>query len=149
MDEPKYRIMDFWVGEWDVIAANGQTAGTNRIESVLSGCAIIEHWRGAGGGEGKSWFYYNNITDTWHQIWMTASAPRPGGTKEKRLVAVFEDGGTRFQGEYPGPNGVIVLDRTTLTPLEDGRVRQVIEVSRDGGSTWMTTFDAHYVKRGG
>jgi len=26
-------------------------------------------------------------------------------------------------------------------------VRQVIEISRDGGSTWATTFDAWYVRR--
>jgi hypothetical protein len=37
-----------------------------------------------------------------------------------------------------------VLDRTTLTPLSDGRVRQVIEISRDHGTTWQTGFDAYY-----
>jgi hypothetical protein len=41
-----------------------------------------------------------------------------------------------------------VLDRTTLTPLADGRVRQVIERSSDGGTTWTTGFDAMYVRAG-
>jgi hypothetical protein len=38
-----------------------------------------------------------------------------------------------------------MLDRTTLTPLGNGRVRQVIETSRDGGKTWRVGFDAVYV----
>jgi hypothetical protein len=29
---PLHRQFDFWVGAWDVIGANGQFAGTNRIE---------------------------------------------------------------------------------------------------------------------
>jgi hypothetical protein len=36
------------------------------------------------------------------------------------------------------------LDRTTLTPLPDDRVRQLIEISRDRGVTWQTNFDAYY-----
>jgi hypothetical protein len=51
----------------------------------------------------------------------------------------------RFQGAIPLPGGGQYLDRTTLTPLEDGAVRQVIEVSRDGES-WRTVFDAVYVR---
>ncbi len=35
----------------------------------------------------------------------------------------------------PQADGSRVLDRTTLTPLPAGRVRQVIEQSRDGGDT--------------
>jgi len=39
---------------------------------------------------------------------------------------------------------------TTNVPanmLGDGRVRQVIETSRDGGKTWRVGFDAIYVRR--
>jgi len=39
------------------------------------------------------------------------------------------------------------LDRTTLTPMEEGKVRQVIETSRDEGERWRTGFDAVYVPR--
>ena len=51
----------------------------------------------------------------------------------------------RFQGEIALPSGNTCFDRTTLTPLEEGKVRQVIEVSRDGGQKWRVTFDAVYV----
>jgi hypothetical protein len=50
----------------------------------------------------------------------------------------------RFQGEIPKPDGTSYLDRTTLSPLSGNRVRQVIEISRDGGKTWQVTFDAEY-----
>jgi hypothetical protein len=59
-------------------------------------------------------------------------------------VEEFKDGGVRFQGEISKPDGTSYLDRTTLTPLTGDRVRQVIEISRDGGKTWQVTFDAEY-----
>jgi hypothetical protein len=39
-----------------------------------------------------------------------------------------------------------VFDRTTLDPLADGRVRQLIEVSRDDGQTWVVTFEGFYLR---
>lgn len=40
------------------------------------------------------------------------------------------------------------LDRTTLTPLPGGGLRQVIEISTDQGATWQTTFVAEYRRSG-
>ncbi len=82
-------------------------------------------------------------------MWVTENATVPGGVKEKRLIERLEDGSVRFQGEIPMENGEGYLDRTTLTPLPDGRVRQHIEVSTDRGAAWRTTFDAVYVPVGG
>jgi hypothetical protein len=56
-------------------------------------------------------------------------------------------GSIRFQGVIPLKAGGKLLDRTTLTPLPDSRVRQVIEQSRDGGVTWQTGYDAYYVRK--
>ena len=41
-------------------------------------------------------------------------------------------------------DGSSYLDRTTLSPLAGGEVRQHIEVSTDRGESWRTTFDAVY-----
>ena len=76
---------------------------------------------------------------------MTDTATALGGLKEKRALPVA-GGGMRFQGELVD-GGRIILDRTTLTPLPDGRVRQVIETSTDGGTTWKVQFDALYERR--
>lgn len=143
-----FHRLDFWLGEW-VVRTNGQQVGTNRIVAVLGGCAIEEHWTASDGGEGQSLFYYFSVLDEWRQVWVTESATRPGGVKEKREVERFPDGGLRFQGEIPLSGGRSYLDRTTLTPLDGDRVRQVIEISRDGGVTWSTTFDAIYERPSG
>jgi len=45
------------------------------------------------------------------------------------------------------PDGRLILDRTALTPIRPGEVRQLIETSRDGGTTWRAGFDARYRKR--
>lgn len=140
-----FHQLDFWVGEWNV-HSGGRQVGENRIEKILSGCAVMEHWTSANGSEGMSLFYYNAVTDTWRQIWVTENALRRGGLKEKQLIAVMEDGGVRFQGEIPAEGGGIYYDRTTLTPLDDGSVRQLIEWSADGES-WNVSFDANYVRR--
>jgi len=55
-DMPVYSLLDFWVGEWDVYSGE-EKVGENRIHKILNGCAVMEHWTAADGGEGKSLFY--------------------------------------------------------------------------------------------
>jgi len=141
--DPAYHKLDFWLGRWDVFdSQDSSKGGENFIEKILDGCAIVENWheldpRGAGG---KSLFYYQPVTKQWKQVWVTERGPM----KEKKLVEEMKDGGVRFQGEIPRPDGTSYLDRTTLTPLSGDRVRQVIEISRDVGKSWQITFDAEY-----
>lgn len=141
--------LDFWLGDWRVTSLDGKTEfGTNRIVADLDGCVVFENWTSAQGDEGKSLFSFDVRTGVWEQVWVTPDTSRPGGLKHKKLIERFDDGGVRFQGSYPGRReGVEVLDRTTLTPTENGAVRQHIEVSTDGGATWRTTFDALYVRK--
>lgn len=143
-DLPSADWLDFWVGEW-VVTVGDQQVGRSHIEPILSGCAILEHWEDARGSQGKSMFYLGT-GGTWQQLWVTSRSQSPGGLKEKRLLARYPDGGVRFQGEVVTPQGIL-LDRTTLTPLPDGTVRQLIETSRDGGETWSVGFNAVYRSR--
>ena len=139
---PAHRALDFWVGSWRVVTgANQQQVGKNSIHKILNGCAVIENWTSVTGAEGKSLFYYHEAEKTWKQVWITDTQV----LKEKRLVATLEDGGLRFQGEVRRPDGSVVLDRTTLYPLPENQVRQVIEQSGDGGETWQVGFDALYL----
>lgn len=138
-----YAMLDFWLGRWNVYVGDTQV-GTNRIEKVLGGCAIVEDWQDARGSRGQSLFYVEPTLRRWKQVWVTESARRPGGVKEKHLIARMPAGGVRFQGEIRQPDGSVVLDRTTLVPLPGGEVRQLIEVSGDGGESWRQAFDARY-----
>ncbi|HJZ73794.1 MAG TPA: DUF4440 domain-containing protein [Vicinamibacterales bacterium] len=144
-DRPEFHALDFWIGEWTVVAASGEPVGTNRIEKILNGCAVQENWTEPSGEEGKSLFYYSPSEHRWKQVWITDSATVLGGMKEKRALPVV-GAGIRFQGELVDRDRV-VLDRTTLTPLGDGRVHQLIETSSDGGTTWKVQFDAMYERK--
>jgi hypothetical protein len=145
-EHPRLRVLDFWVGEWTV-HVGAQQVGTNTIEKELGGCALSERWRGADGTEGRSWFYFDRAMDRWKQVWVTQDGLRTGGTKEKtELAPAGTEAQVRFQGAYATDDGSLVADRTTLTALADGSVRQLIEISADGGETWRTVFDARYVR---
>jgi len=138
--DPGYGALDFWLGDWNVYA-DDRLDGTNHIEKILDGCAVVENWSDAGGSHGKSLFFYNRFTKAWKQVWI----PEGGPVKEKLRVADPAPGAVRFQGRVTVGPAATVLDRTTLTPLPDHRVRQVIEISRDEGKTWRVGFDAVYV----
>lgn len=141
--EPELARLDFWLGSWEV-CAQGERVGRDRVSKVLGGCAITEEWTASDGSQGSSLFYYAASDKVWRQVWVTDRALVPGGLKEKRLVARFADGGVRFQGEIALPDGRRILDRTTLRPIAGSTVHQRIEISRDGGDTWTTSFDADY-----
>lgn len=144
-NSPPYHLLDFWIGNWNVGSADGtQQAGKNTIVKILGGCAIIENWTGVSGIEGKSLFYFDDAEQTWKQIWMTDSQ----STTEKHMIARGDGGAVRFQGEIRQANGTRLLDRTTLSPVSENNVHQIIEQSRDGGETWQTTFSAVYTRVG-
>jgi hypothetical protein len=143
VEDASYHLLDFWVGSWNVFVEDS-LVGTDRVEKILDGCAIEETWHTPAGTEGISLFYVDPRAGIWKQVWVTTGARQPGGVKEKRMIARGAKRGTRFQGEITLPEGRIMLDRTTLTPLGDDEVRQLIETSTDGGETWRTTFDARY-----
>lgn len=145
-EDPAFNLLDFWLGEWDVFIEDRQ-AGTNKIVKILNGCAIHEFWIDARGQQGHGLFYYQNATGLWKHIWITENATERGGVKEKQQVAVMENGSVQFLGKIPPAGGGSYLDRTTLTPLQDERVRQLIEISTDGGDHWQAVFDGVYVKR--
>jgi hypothetical protein len=129
------------VGDWDVYVG-AQLAGTDRVERVMNGCAIVEHWRDTSGGEGISLFGYDARRNLWTQNWVTPDTSVSGGIKYKVLRA-HTPTSTTFQGELEGGNGAVYYDRTILTALPDHTVHQEIQVSRDGVN-WRTMFDAIY-----
>lgn len=139
--------LDFWLGEWIVTSADGAARyGENSITMAAEGCAVFERWRGATGGEGYSLFAFDAREREWTQTWVTGDTGKPGGLKRKRMIAAG-DGAATFEGEIISDAGAPYLDRTTLTALDDGRVRQLIEISTDGGENWRPVFDGYYVKR--
>ncbi|HUL78342.1 MAG TPA: hypothetical protein VL691_13855 [Vicinamibacteria bacterium] len=137
---PEHRAFDFWAGSWSV-TAGGRQAGRNRIERVLSGCALQEHWSGARGNLGTSLNWWDPGDRRWHQLWLDDQGMvlrLAGGTKGGAMV---------MEGELPGKDGKPQRQRITWTPLggaDAGKVRQLWEQSDDDGRTWSVAFDGLY-----
>jgi hypothetical protein len=141
--------LDPWIGDWKVVnASDGSLAGTNLVEASLDGCAVTENWHGVDkGDDGMSLFTYDARRHVWDQVWVTQDTSRAGGLKHKTMIAFNYGNVPVFQGKIVSAKGTII-DRTSLTPYSDGRVRQKIEWSKDNGKTWQTVFDAFYIKKG-
>lgn len=136
-DQPEAAHFDFWVGEWDVYAQD-KHVGHNRISRIHGGCTLLEEFGSlAGPYEGKSFNYFDATDGHWHQVWVDNGGTRlhlTGGLEESRMVMT----GERIARGKP------VTDRISWTPNADGTVRQLWELSADGGAVWQVLFDGLY-----
>jgi hypothetical protein len=133
--------LEFWIGTWDVHdSETGDYAGSNEVTSVLGGHGVLERWQGASGVEGMSLFWSDGATGSWKQVWATSS----GFAKQKTMIDAVDPHAVSLEGVVTLPDGSSVRDRTTLTRLDDGRVRQVIETTPLGLDAWEVGFDAVY-----
>lgn len=142
-ESTEFHQFDFWIGEWDVLNPQGRAAGASVITQVLNGCAIHEEWHSAGSAfAGNSYNTYDRARDVWHQTWVDNSG------QLLQLDGEFRDGKMVLEGERPGANGGTVLNRITWEALAPDSVRQVWDVSSDGGTTWTSQFDGLYLRKG-
>lgn len=139
LQEDAFRAFDFWIGEWEVRMPDGRLAGYNRIEPAQDGCVLVEQWTGAAGGSGMSMNYYDAAAGEWVQLWTGADGSqilvRGGPTGDGILL----EGQVHYVGD-----GTTAAFRGLWTPLPDGRVRQFLEESKDGGKTWEPWFEGFY-----
>lgn len=124
----EYRQFDFWEGAWSV------GASTNDLRSLLGRCILEESWSSPS-ETGTSFNMYDPRSGLWTQVW----------TDTNRNTVVIFGGidGDRMILAGPRQN---VLDRITWTPIGPD-VRQLGEVSGDGGATWTTAYDLRYTPR--
>jgi hypothetical protein len=134
---PEARQFDFWIGQWEVRSVQDQVVGHSRVEVVSGQCALLENWTDGFGGSGKSLNAYNTARNQWQQFWVGQ-----GGA-----VTEYRD------SHWAGASLVFIAaaqadakdqQRMTFTPLPNGRVRQLGETTRDGGTTWTVQYDLTY-----
>ena len=138
-DESKQ--FDFWVGEWDVYNPQGRKTGTSVIQSIASGCGVLENWTDGFGGSGKSINFYDPTDHKWYQYWVGQNnAPA-------RYAGAYSDGALRYIGESSVVNGKKIIPRLTFFNVDPNTVRQFAERSDDDGKTWTTVYDFKYIRR--
>lgn len=138
---PEARQFDFWIGTWEV-RDMGAPSGQDRIEAILDGCVLQEHWRGVSGSAGTSLSFYDTGRRRWRQLWVW----REGTTLE--LEGGFQEGAMVLEGPGRDPDGAPVVNRIAWSPQPDGSLRQHWQISRDGGARWRTEFDGVYRRLG-
>lgn len=134
----EHRRFDFWIGEWRVTQEDGTPAGTNRIRAILDGCVVAEDYTTPDGYAGRSFSTYDARRGVWHQTWVDNANQLltfEGGWRDSAMV---------LEGESLSRDGSTVRHRITWTREGDGEVRQLWEVSRDGGRTYGVFFDGRY-----
>jgi hypothetical protein len=137
---PDHRAFDFWVGEWEVSDSSGKVVAASSIKLQAAGCAIMEHWQPIGQPDGVSISWLEPIDHQWHQRWVGGDGwitSFTGGMVGQSMV--LNDDQATPQGGGKG--------RMRYTVLPDGRVRQAVESSSDGGKTW--SGGAFFYKRKG
>jgi tetratricopeptide (TPR) repeat protein len=142
-NDAKFHEFDFWIGEWDVQPTGSQRApigqgATSIIEGQLNGCMIQENWMPGGILNGRSLNIYNRASKLWEQYYVDTR-----GTIT-HYKGSFRDGNLYFEADQFGtPNKV----RMTFFNQGPNQVRQLGEVSADGGKTWSATFDLTYLRK--
>jgi tetratricopeptide (TPR) repeat protein len=140
--DPNFRKFDFWVGDWDVQQTGVPRApvgASSHIERILSGCVIFENWEPGPSGAGKSFNIYNTVTKKWEQYWVDATG---------RLTHYFgefhDDGNLYYEADQFGTSNKI---RMTFFNKGPDEVRQLGQVSSDGGKIWTVSFDLTYLRK--
>ena len=143
--DPNFHAFDFWIGEWDVQptgAARGPlgSGSTSIIERQLDGCVIQENWLPIGGvGAGKSFNIYNSVTKQWEQYYVDSR-----GTITLYKGVFKNDGNLYYEADQFGtPNKL----RMTFFNQSPTQVRQLGQMSTDGGKTWTVSYDLTYVRK--
>jgi len=137
--DPAYKQFDYWLGDWNVSNTAGKLVGRDHVQKIYGGCAIQEHWTSVDGGTGGSYSIYDSSRKLWHQTWVDST-----GTLLV-LEGNLKDGHMLLTGDETLPSGKHALNRMSWTPT-GGKLRQLWEVSQDGGKTWKIVFDVYYTK---
>lgn len=145
---PVFRQFDFWVGNWEAFAPNGNKGGDSKISIILDSCVILEEWTSAGAQQGlifsgKSFNMYNVATKQWQQTWVDNT-----GNTTEFLRGEGADGKIVYYADkVTGPNGKAFMRRLTFTKLSNDKVRQFGELSNDEGKTWVVEYDLEYRRK--
>ena len=136
-----YHQFDFWLGRW-AVTEQGKPAGTNQIDRLLEGCALLENWVGVGSSRGHSLNFYDATRGVWQQTWIDNSGAA------LNLTGHFVQDRMVLTGESVDPKShAKVIDRITWTPRSDGSVRQVWDRSVNQGQKWTIVFDGVYRRK--
>jgi hypothetical protein len=129
---------DFWVGRWTVTPTGKDRVVADSLIEKVYGCGIRENWMPKNHQDGGSLSIYVPADRGWRQTWIDSSGSRVD------FEGAWDGQAMVLTGDWPGPDGKPNLVRMTYTKGVDGSVRQAGVASKDGGKTWLPSFDFTY-----
>ena len=146
---PIYRQFDFWIGEWDAYGQNGKKAGDSKISLILDSCIILEEWTSTAPAKGiiysgKSFNTYNATTNQWQQTWVD----NVGGTTEY-LEGKLDNNALIFRTKpFSFSKDTMAIRKLSFFNLGLNKVRQLGEISKNDGNSWIIEYDLEYRRKG-
>lgn len=139
---PGFRELDFWLGSWDVSATEGPRLGSSQVVTRVNDCLIVEDFVTPKGMQSRSYVFYDFATATWHRSYIDENG------EYVALSGGLEQGGNSprivMTGTDVAPNGEEFDLKVTIAALGPDLVRQIWEVSDDGGATWKPALSLDY-----
>ena len=137
---------EFWVGNWDLTWKNPDGTsgrGSNRVESILGGCAIHENFEDTAVPPfvGKSYSVYTPRLKKWQQTWVDSTGSYLDFTGE------FADGKMTLAREATLANGKPGRQRMTFYNIARDELDWDWETSEDQGKTWTLRWRIHYKRK--
>ena len=145
---PIYRQFDFWIGEWDAYGLTGKKAGDSKISLILDSCIILEEWTSVATTKGitysgKSFNTYNAASNQWQQTWVD----NVGGTTEY-LEGKLDNNTLVFRTKpFAFSKDTMAIRKLSFINMGTNKVRQLGEISKNNGNSWITEYDLEYRRK--
>lgn len=146
--QPVYRQFDFWIGEWEAFGTKGNKAGDSKISLIIDSCVILEEWTSAALQQGlryagKSFNTYNSAVKQWQQTWTDNTGNTTFYTEGK-----FEDNKIIYKtAPFNISKDTLAVRKLTFFNIDKNKVRQLGEISKDNGITWIMEYDLEYRRK--
>ncbi len=146
--QPVYRQFDFWIGEWEAFGTKGNKAGDSKISLIIDSCVILEEWTSAALQQGlryagKSFNTYNSAVKQWQQTWTDNTGNTTFYTEGK-----FEDNKIIYKtAPFNISKDTLAVRKLTFFNIDKNKVRQLGEISKDNGVTWIMEYDLEYRRK--
>ena len=132
--DPRYRALDFWLGDWIVTTEQGVQAGRSSVSSILGGCVIFEQWDDVRGESGRGVHRFDAALGHWVQTWVDNRG------RSMELSGEIGDRSINWLRTEPGGG----LERGEVRALSEDRLEQQGQRSVDQGKTWTPLFHLIY-----
>ena len=142
---PRNHDFDFWIGDWTCYRTGTEVlSGYSHIESMAGGCAILENYISTQAYTGKSFNYYDTVSNKWKQDWIGSGGP---SDRQHYDQGEFSNGNMHFIYETTNPTGEKIKGNFIFYYISHDSVRQYQDVTDVNGKTLSVTYDLMYIRK--